>query len=73
MDQPRTRVPAAAITGLIEDALAKVGLLAADAAKVAELMTEADLTGADAHGCSGCRNMCGGCARVASMRSPTSR
>jgi L-2-hydroxycarboxylate dehydrogenase (NAD+) len=44
------RVPAAAIAGLIRDALAKMGLPAADAAKVAELMTEADLTGADAHG-----------------------
>jgi L-2-hydroxycarboxylate dehydrogenase (NAD+) len=43
-------VPAAAIAGLIEDALGAVGLPAADAAKVAELMTEADLTGADAHG-----------------------
>jgi L-2-hydroxycarboxylate dehydrogenase (NAD+) len=50
MDQARTRVPAAAITGLIEDALARLGLPAVDAAKVAELMTEADLTGADAHG-----------------------
>jgi L-2-hydroxycarboxylate dehydrogenase (NAD+) len=50
MDHARTRVPAAAIAGLIEDALARVGLPAADAAKVAELMTEADLTGADAHG-----------------------
>src|SRR5437660_10669906 len=51
MDQtPQTRVPAAAIAGLIEDALGSVGLPAADAAKVAELMTEADLTGADAHG-----------------------
>src|SRR5215470_15392708 len=49
MDQ-RTWVPAAAIAGLIEDALGKAGLPAADAAKVAELMTEADLTGADAHG-----------------------
>src|SRR2546421_7768925 len=44
------RVPARAIAGLIEDSLAKLGLRAADAAKVAELMTEADLTGADAHG-----------------------
>src|SRR5882762_11763942 len=44
------RVPAQAIAGLIEDALAAVGLPAADAGKVAELMTEADLTGADAHG-----------------------
>jgi L-2-hydroxycarboxylate dehydrogenase (NAD+) len=50
MDEARTRVPAAAITGLIEDALTRLGLPAADAAKVAELMTEADLTGADAHG-----------------------
>src|SRR5256714_11691871 len=44
------RVPARAITGLIEDSLAKLDMPAADAAKVAELMTEADLTGADAHG-----------------------
>ena len=52
MDQATNaeRVPAAAITGLIADALVTVGLPAADAAKVAELMTEADLTGADAHG-----------------------
>ena len=52
MDQARAaeRVPAPAITGLIEDALAAVGLPAADAGKVAELMIEADLTGADAHG-----------------------
>jgi L-2-hydroxycarboxylate dehydrogenase (NAD+) len=50
MNQERARVPAAAIAGLIEDALGTVGLPAADAAKVAELMTEADLTGADAHG-----------------------
>ena len=50
MNQARTRVPAAAIAGLIEDALAAVGLSAPDAAKVAKLMTEADLTGADAHG-----------------------
>jgi L-2-hydroxycarboxylate dehydrogenase (NAD+) len=38
------------IEAFIGDALAAVGLPAADAAKVAELMTEADLTGADAHG-----------------------
>ena len=50
MNQERTRIPAVAIAGLIEDALVKAGLPAADAAKVAELMTEADLTGADAHG-----------------------
>jgi L-2-hydroxycarboxylate dehydrogenase (NAD+) len=50
MNQTRTCIPAAAIAGLIEDALFKTGLPGADAAKVAELMTEADLTGADAHG-----------------------
>ena len=52
MDQATNaeRVPAAAIIGLIADALVTVGLPATDAAKVAELMTEADLTGADAHG-----------------------
>ncbi|MEA2950123.1 MAG: L-2-hydroxycarboxylate dehydrogenase, partial [Alphaproteobacteria bacterium] len=52
MSQARTsdRVPVTAITGLIEDALATSGLPAGDAAKVAVLMTEADLTGADAHG-----------------------
>jgi LDH2 family malate/lactate/ureidoglycolate dehydrogenase len=44
------RVPAAAIAGLIADALGTVGLPGPDAAKVGELMTEADLTGADAHG-----------------------
>src|ERR1700676_3401711 len=52
MDQvvSATRVPAEAIAGFIRDALAKMSLPSADAAKVAELMTEADLTGADAHG-----------------------
>jgi len=44
------RVPCAAVTGLITDAMVKSGLPAADAAKVAELMLEADLTGSDAHG-----------------------
>jgi L-2-hydroxycarboxylate dehydrogenase (NAD+) len=38
------------VTAFIADALGAVGLPAADAGKVAELMTEADLTGADAHG-----------------------
>ena len=42
--------PASAIASLIEDAMQAVGLPDADAAKVAELMLEADLTGADAHG-----------------------
>ena len=43
-------VPASAIASLIEDAMTAVGLPPADAAKVAELMLEADLAGADAHG-----------------------
>src|SRR5262245_15365522 len=44
------RVSVWGITGFIEEALVKTGLPAADAGKVAELMREADLTGADAHG-----------------------
>src|SRR5258708_39971616 len=44
------RVPIAAVKGLVEDALAAAGLPREDAAKCAELMGEADLTGADAHG-----------------------
>jgi len=44
------RTPVAAVTGLIVDAMVKSGLPADDAAKVAELMLEADLTGSDAHG-----------------------
>src|SRR5262245_6532970 len=46
----RLGVPIAAIRGLITDALAAAGLPREDAAKCAELMGEADLTGADAHG-----------------------
>lgn len=46
----RARVPAAAIAAFINDAMITVGLPAQDAAKVAELMLEADLVGADAHG-----------------------
>jgi L-2-hydroxycarboxylate dehydrogenase (NAD+) len=44
------RVPASAIAALIKDAMMAVGVPDADAEKVAELMLEADLTGADAHG-----------------------
>jgi LDH2 family malate/lactate/ureidoglycolate dehydrogenase len=44
------RVPPRATRALIADALMAVGLPAADAARCAELMTEADLTGADGHG-----------------------
>jgi L-2-hydroxycarboxylate dehydrogenase (NAD+) len=48
--QQLARVPVSAVTGLIVDAMIKSGLPAGDAAKVAELMVEADLTGSDAHG-----------------------
>ena len=44
------RTPAAAVSGFIVEVLGKAGLPQADAEKVAELMLEADLTGADAHG-----------------------
>jgi LDH2 family malate/lactate/ureidoglycolate dehydrogenase len=44
------RIPVASITGLIVDAMVKVGVPATDAGKIAELMLEADLIGADAHG-----------------------
>jgi LDH2 family malate/lactate/ureidoglycolate dehydrogenase len=44
------QIAAPAIVGFIKDAMLAVGLPDADAAKVAELMVEADLTGADAHG-----------------------
>jgi LDH2 family malate/lactate/ureidoglycolate dehydrogenase len=44
------RVPAAAIAAFIKDAMLAVGLPDGDAGKVAELMLEADLVGADAHG-----------------------
>ena len=45
-----SRIPVAAVTSLIADAMIKAGVPANDAAKIAELMLEADLTGADAHG-----------------------
>jgi LDH2 family malate/lactate/ureidoglycolate dehydrogenase len=45
-----TRIPATTIRGFIAECLGLVGLPPDDAARVAELMTEADLTGADAHG-----------------------
>jgi L-2-hydroxycarboxylate dehydrogenase (NAD+) len=44
------RIATQAVTSLIVDAMAKVGVSLADAAKIAELMLEADLIGADAHG-----------------------
>jgi LDH2 family malate/lactate/ureidoglycolate dehydrogenase len=45
-----TRVKVTAAKGLIADALGVVGMEAANAVRCAELMVEADLTGADAHG-----------------------
>jgi L-2-hydroxycarboxylate dehydrogenase (NAD+) len=45
-----TRIPVAAASSLIVDAMTKSGMPSDDAGKVAELMLEADLTGADAHG-----------------------
>ena len=45
-----THIPWRATKALIADALAAAGLPAADAARCAELMSEADLTGADGHG-----------------------
>jgi L-2-hydroxycarboxylate dehydrogenase (NAD+) len=44
------RTPVSAVTGFINDAMIKAGVPAGDAAKIAELMLEADLVGADAHG-----------------------
>ena len=44
------RIPAGAVGGLISDAMVVMGLSPEDVAKVAQLMLEADLTGADAHG-----------------------
>ena len=44
------RIAASALISFIRDAMMAVGLPQADAAKVAELMVEADLSGADAHG-----------------------
>ena len=44
------RIPTKAVTGLIVDAMIKVGVPKDDATRIAELMLEADLVGADAHG-----------------------
>jgi LDH2 family malate/lactate/ureidoglycolate dehydrogenase len=44
------RTPIPAVTGLMIDALGKAGVPATDASRIAELMLEADLIGADAHG-----------------------
>jgi L-2-hydroxycarboxylate dehydrogenase (NAD+) len=44
------RTPTAKVLSFINDAMIKAGVPAPDAAKIAELMLEADLIGADAHG-----------------------
>jgi L-2-hydroxycarboxylate dehydrogenase (NAD+) len=44
------RTPAAAVIGFIAEAMIKAGVQASDASKISELMLEADLVGADAHG-----------------------
>ncbi len=44
------RIPTEAITGFIADAMVECGVPENDAGKIAELMLEADLVGADAHG-----------------------
>ncbi|MBV8791170.1 MAG: Ldh family oxidoreductase, partial [Pseudolabrys sp.] len=44
------RTATKAVNGLIVDAMKKCGVSDADATKIAELMLEADLIGADAHG-----------------------
>ena len=49
-DPAPARASAADLSRFIAAAFERVGLPAEDAAEVAELMTEADLTGADAHG-----------------------
>ncbi|HTP91694.1 MAG TPA: Ldh family oxidoreductase [Xanthobacteraceae bacterium] len=49
-DADFARVPARAVTSMIADSFVAAGLPAADAARCAALMTEADLTGADGHG-----------------------
>ena len=50
MTEAFTRIPAGTVQAFIAECLGLIGLPAADAGCVAELMTEADLTGADAHG-----------------------
>ncbi|MGH6859148.1 MAG: Ldh family oxidoreductase [Phyllobacterium sp.] len=49
-DRALAKFSASAISGLITDSMAACGLPSVDASRIAELMTEADLTGADAHG-----------------------
>lgn len=44
------RIPAKTVAGFIREAMEKSGVPSGDAAKIADLMLEADLIGADAHG-----------------------
>lgn len=50
MQSKTARIPTAAVTAFIKDAVIKAGVPAVDAGKLAELILEADLIGADAHG-----------------------
>src|SRR5919198_538420 len=45
-----TRLPAGGLRGFTASALCRVGMPDQDAARVAELMVEADLSGAEGHG-----------------------
>ena len=47
---PESRIPAARICRFLTTALERIGLPAADAATVAQLMTEAEVQGSDGHG-----------------------
>src|ERR1019366_10058122 len=49
------RISVASVNGLIVDAMMKSGVPANDAAKIAELMVEADLIAPTPMACSGCR------------------
>src|SRR5271154_4058896 len=49
-DTNMVRVPSRATSALLKDSFVAAGLPEADAARCAELMTEADLTGAEGHG-----------------------
>jgi len=49
-DADFARVPARAVASLVKDSFVAAGLPDADAARCAQLMTQADLTGADGHG-----------------------
>ncbi len=59
-DTKAGRIPVTAVTSLCVDAMIKSGVPADDAAKIAELMVEADSPAPTRMACSACRNMsCG--------------